>query len=502
MNSTTKVVGQVAYKDAAGNTTYRTYTQYKQTVIASDDNGYNQGLKNTESVSLTGLKDNELNKSYDYLRMEDYTGSIKSTNTQVPTLMTANGRITRYQAYTYTPGRDPKSTKGSGNPHRDSTTGLITNFKDDKGNQILEQNPKSLGVDKEYPKVLVDPNKSDDPLVGAYKYDYTLEIQDNLKAEIKKIKDNLNIPSAYNRLELNKKFHQEFNRFHVQYPDYFMNNTIGYVFFTRPDLNLFEPNSDVILSQIANDPQLYYVIKANPETAKLLTAGYSSDHHFNTLLSNTVMSLDISDMAIDTLETGETMTGFKTQYAKSNVRSLTAGTLSITFPEIYNMAITQMHQLWCGYESGVYRGSLKPKDEYIWYKELDYACDIYYFLVDAEDMIIRYWAKYIGCFPLNVNHSVFSHNGENQINHPSLNISYAYFGREDMSLQTFYEFNKNSGGIDKNNYIYRANYIPQLGSSGSTWSGAPFIEPISRPAAKGWSVQSELYALRFKPSYA
>lgn len=326
-------------------------------------------------------------------------------------------------------------------------------------------------------------------------YDYTVTIQKDILDSIKAIKRNLNVPSAYTRLELNKLFHTQFNRFRIQYPDYFMNNTIGYVVFTRPDLNLY--SGDQILSQVANDPQLYYIMKANPQTAKSLTKGFSSAHHFNPLLSNTIMSLDVSDESIDTLETGETFTGYKTQYAKSNIRSMTAGTISLTFPETYNAAITHLHQLWCAYESGVYRGSLKPKDDYIWGKELDYACDIYYFLLDAEDMIIRYWCKYTGCFPLNVNKSVFSFNGDTQLNHPSLNVSYAYFAREDMSLVNLNEFNNNSGG-SSSNFRYKANYIPDIGSGGNTWSGTPYVASITK--GTGFSRDAELYALRFRPS--
>lgn len=327
-----------------------------------------------------------------------------------------------------------------------------------------------------------------------YIYDYTLSIQSDIISAIQKEKENLNIPSAYSRRELNKLFHTKFNRFRIQYPDYFMNNTLAYVVMTRPDLNLF--SSDFTpLDQIMNDPQMYYIMKADIETAKTLTKDYSASHHFNPLLSNTLTSIDISDESIDTLETGETFTGFKTQYAKSNIRSMTAGTINLKFPETYNMAITHAHQIWCTYESCVYRGSMKPRDKYIWGKELDYACDIYYFLLDVEDMIIRYWCKYTGCFPLNVNKSVFSYDAGSQLNHPELSVTYAYFAREDMSALTLNEFNNNAGG-DTSNFKYRANYIPSLGVSGNTWANAPYVETITQ--GNGMGRTSYLYALRFR----
>lgn len=325
-------------------------------------------------------------------------------------------------------------------------------------------------------------------------YDYMINIQSDMRQAFLTLKKDLNIPSAYTRLELNKLFNTQFNRFRTEFPDYFLNNTLGYCAITRPDLYLFNEDGSMH-SQISNDPQLYYIAKANPVIAKSLTKNYTSAHHFIPLLTNTITSLDVSDESIDTLETGETFTGFKTQYAKSNIRSMTAGTISVKFPETYNMGITHMHQMWCTYESGVYRGVLKPKDQYIWSKVLDYACDIYYFLVDVEEMIIRYWCKYIGCFPLNVNKSAFSHDVSSQISHPDINVTYAYFTRDDMNPITLTEFNNNSGGINSS-FRYKANYIPAQGISGNTWANAPFVQGIK--VKTGFLEDGELFALRFK----
>lgn len=339
-----------------------------------------------------------------------------------------------------------------------------------------------------------DTDESKNASSGDYIYDYTLKVQSEIIDAIQKEKENLNIPSAYSRRELNNLFHTKFNRFRIQYPDYFMNNTLAYVVMTRPDLNLFSSDGNPN-TQIMNDPQMYYIMKADVETAKTLTKDYSATHHFNPLLSNTITSIDVSDESIDTLETGETFTGFKTQYAKSNIRSMTAGTINLKFPETYNMAITHAHQIWCTYESCVYRGSMKPHDKYIWGKELDYACDIYYFLLDTEDMIIRYWCKYTGCFPLNVNKSVFSYDAGSQLNHPELSVTYAYFAREDMSALTLNEFNNNAGG-NVSSFKYRANYVPSIGVSGNTWANAPYVETVKQ--GNGMGRNSYLYALRFR----
>lgn len=467
---------QIAYKDEKGNALYQTYANKLTTV------------QPTSAPTQTLVTDESIDKQYDTISM------TTPTKTKLPSAPADHNygkteTMIVEEPYEYIDNIPLGPSIVEQVPRQGTRNRSVTV---PKGSELLQQNAY------QYP---VTQNRETS---GRWKYDYTIDIQSDIMNGIKAIKKNLNIPSAYSRLELNRLFHTKFNRFRVQYPDYFMNNTLGYVFFTRPDLNLFssatdnsesEDGSD-IHQQIRSDPQLFYIMGANAETAKSLTKSYDSSHHFNPLLSNTVMSLDVSDESIDTLETGETFTGFKTQYAKSNIRSMTAGTVSITFPETYNATLTQLHQLWCAYESGVYRGTLKPKEEYIYGKELDYACDIYYFLVDAEDMIIRYWCKYTGCFPLNVNKSIFSFSGETQINHPNLNVTYAYFAREDMSLMNLYEFNNNSGGVP-NTFRYKANYIPSLGGGGNTWSDAPFVMKIN--VQNGFMNDSTLYALKFRP---
>ena len=96
-----------------------------------------------------------------------------------------------------------------------------------------------------------------------------------------------------------------------------------------------------------------------------------------------------------------------------------------------------------------------------------------------------------------MNKSVYSYSGDTPINHPSLNVTYAYFAREDLSLVTLVEFNNNAKA-NNTNFRYKADYIPALGTSGTTWSGPPFVTKIKR--STGFSRDAELYSLRFMNS--
>ena len=210
-------------------------------------------------------------------------------------------------------------------------------------------------------------------------------------------------------------------------------------------------------------------------------------HNFNPLLSNMSQSLEIQDDSVDTVDMGETFTGYKMQYSKHNIKSITAGQLSIKFKETYNLAITNMHQLWVDYQSNVYKGIFLPKTEHIWAKELDYACNIYYFLLDQDGETIRFWSKYYGCFPVNVPKSSFSFDSGSQVSFPELSVTYNYIYKSDLSPRTLVEFNHDSGdGRSNNKYVYVPTYAGEATSknhknlnknhSGSTWVGVPYVQ--------------------------
>lgn len=324
-------------------------------------------------------------------------------------------------------------------------------------------------------------------------YNWTIALN-SLKNDILKIKKNLNAPSAYNRLQLAKLTNTKFNRYKIEYGDYRLKPTIGYVVFTRPDLNLFDEDKK-LLPQIANDPQLYYIWRNNPTTMKQLTLDWANGHKFIPLLTNQVTALDVLDETVDTMETGETFSGFKMQYAKNSIRSLTSGSISVKFPETADLAITHMFQTWCSYESGVYRGSLIPKDDYCMYKILDYACNIYYFLMDT-DMTIKFWSVYYGAFPTNVNKSIFSFDLGSDSGMSDVNVSFAYFHKLDMDTRSLVDFNNISGGVTTG-LAYKLNTSKDicLGGGGDTWSGAPFIEAVK--TSNGITTVDE-FKLRFR----
>lgn len=332
-----------------------------------------------------------------------------------------------------------------------------------------------LHSNAQYPKRVSGSKKY--PVYNYYMdYDSKLGYSQTLKDMYRIIKKNMNIPSYYSRQEINKLYHSSFNRFHVEHPDVYLRTTIPVVIFTRPDLNLFTTSGEKN-DMIASDVRCNYTLENNRYCARLLTdRGTGKElHKFNPLLSNLAQSLEVADDSLDSLETGETFTGYKMSYAKHNIKSITSGNLTIKFKETFDLAVTHTHQLWVDYESNVYKGIFEPKREYIYNKELDYACDIYYFLLDSDGETIKFWSKYYGCYPLNVPKSVYSYDFGSRVEFPELQVSYNYIYKEDLSPTALVEFNMNAGTNGNKTYDYVPAYNATLGQCNTTWVGTPFI---------------------------
>lgn len=329
-------------------------------------------------------------------------------------------------------------------------------------------------------------------------YDYKTNY-DELEDALRIIKDNMNIPSFYTQQQINKLTHENFNRYRIEYPDLYMRSTIPVVVFTRPDLNLFSANTEgSFVEHIGNDPRTHYTLLKNEKIGRLLTSeGYGNiSHNFNPLLSNLAQNLEIADDSIDLLEMGETFTGYKMQYAKHNIKSITSGTINIKFKETYDLSITDTHQLWVDYQSNVYRGSFKPKRQHIYERSLDYACNVYYFLLDQDGETIKFWSKYFGVFPNNVPKSAFGFDMGAQVSYPEVSVTYSYIYKEDLSPLSLVEFNHDAGDASLG-YNYIKNYTPTLGHSGKTWVGVPFVSAFTYNS--GVKSNAKGFKLRWRP---
>lgn len=304
-------------------------------------------------------------------------------------------------------------------------------------------------------------------------HDYFMDVS-FIENDLKQLKNNLNIFSDMTFREINRNLFNKFNRWRMAFPDYNLSKSTSYIFFTRPDLNLLEnvnASNYILTKQFEKDPYFYYLYKNNMNILLSLTSEFSKEHDFHPFLSNLSNSFEVSDQYIKTIEIGETLTGYKVQYGKNNIESKTSGTFGISYTDDRELTIYKTHKAWIEYISKVFRGECSPKEEYLKGKIIDYACSVYYFLCGPSDEIL-FWTKCYGVFPTNEPSSAFSWAKDSMVKIPNYTINYAYAFKEDFNPLILSEFNMNSKG----NYTYLKSYEKNLLTSGTTLTGAPFIE--------------------------
>lgn len=271
-----------------------------------------------------------------------------------------------------------------------------------------------------------------------------------------------------------------FNRYRLMHPDSVLGNTKGYVFFTRPDLNI---NNQIASTDIG---LLFYNMATQHAgiVGELLKDTYP-EHQFNTLLCNRCTGLDIQDETLETKEIGESLTGWKLNYGISTTKSKTANTVTTSFIDDEQLSVYLIFKLWCEYITAVSRGTVSPKDVYKRSKIIDYATSIYYFLCAEDGESIVFWTKFTGCIPTTIPSSNFSDSTDTSIKMPKYSIQWQYAFKKDYDPFSLAEFNHLTGS----DFSYVNNYNSETARSYQTIVGAPFVDT---------NTGGRLFKLRFR----
>lgn len=275
--------------------------------------------------------------------------------------------------------------------------------------------------------------------------------------------------------DLQKKLYNSFNRNKVAFPDKELPKTFAYVFFTRPDLNILTRSSGStnfsLTSQMDRDKKYQYLWENNPWCLKSLVLSGNPYHKFMVLLSNEALSFEVGDVALKTIEHGETYNGNKIIYGHSDQEANAAGEMSIRYIDTINLDVFKLHLAWTDYISKVSRGVFEPKRTYMKERILDYAVSCYYFLCGPDGNTILYWQKLTGVFPINTSENTFSWDSGTLLAKPEINIKYAYSFKSSMDMLTIHEFNElSSTSITGKPILDKYNI-----QTGSTMTHAPHV---------------------------
>lgn len=324
-----------------------------------------------------------------------------------------------------------------------------------------------------------------------YKYNYEMDYADNgFITALNDIKKSINFHED-SSIQLFERYAKYYNRFKVATPDDTLTRTFAHVFFTRPDCNIcYTSGSDhlTLSDEVKNDPDYLREFKNNPGLLMQLSQAVGLNHEFMMLPSNRVNSFECKDRTIKSDTYGKTYRGNSISYGKSIDESTAASEVSISFTDDRDLHLFRMHQLWVEYISDVNKGRLRPMQNHLTNRCLDYACSAYYIVCAENGEDIIYWSKLYGVFPTNIPDSVMTWNKSQYITNPEISITYQYSFKKDWHAETIAEFNLNSSG----DRIYLPSYNPYTMSTGNTWVGAPFIEMVKDNLGR------TVYKLRFR----
>lgn len=240
-----------------------------------------------------------------------------------------------------------------------------------------------------------------------------------------------------------------------------------YLFFTKPDLNIFQRNDSrhgeagaygEVSDQLhpALEPLAFWqeLRDKYPEVLGCLQASknintspnnikVSSQDPFNHLLSNMVQSnLDVPgmDSSSEAIDTPINLYGVGYKYRGSGEASDDTFDFSLEFKDTKFLPIYYFFKAYEDYETKKHHGTIAPWVDYIEKKILHDQYCIYKFLVDEDGETILYYAKYYGVKSYNLPRDVFNATSfDNGLSY-SINFNAAFV--EDMDPLILMDFNK------------------------------------------------------------
>lgn len=161
---------------------------------------------------------------------------------------------------------------------------------------------------------------------------------------------------------------------------------------------------------------------------------------FLPIFTNCATNISLSDTALETGNAFYTREGYNMIIPRNTTPSEAANTLSITIDETDNLDFYKLTQIWVDYIKNIANGTFSANPEMISNNMLDYTCSIYYFMLGPDGRTIKYWCRYVGCFPLSKNTSPFGYQkGSHDL--ISYDIPFAYTLKEEMNPQILEDFN-------------------------------------------------------------
>ena len=180
-----------------------------------------------------------------------------------------------------------------------------------------------------------------------------------------------------------------------------------YIFFSKPDLNLFVDNAGTVNPSIVNNcPDLYMKIIRNPGAARALQASFNGINKgaggIINQLTNMCNSADWPSMGLSKKEGPKNIKGQSVSYGGDFMEATDQSEMEVSFIDNRDRDVEMMMEIWTEYIEGVNNGTISKKSQYISNNTVDYAINIYVMTLD-ETYNILYFGMAGACYPLTVN---------------------------------------------------------------------------------------------------
>lgn len=276
-----------------------------------------------------------------------------------------------------------------------------------------------------------------------------------------------------------------------------------FLFFTKPDLNIFKRDSKtgtLLGGPMLNDyldtiPYWRDLAENRSRIIRALQLSANPTDNFNHLLQNQVRSnLEIPGLSAETFDTAVNMYGVGLSYRGSSESADNGHTFSLEFKDTKWLDIYYFFKTYDEYEVLKHHGAVAPYRYYIENRILHDQFSIYKFIVDEDMETIIYWCKLYGVMPTSVPRDTFNTASfDNGISY-SVDFKASFF--EDMRPEILSDFNAISGPY-YNTLPYQINiYNTELGRVDGRPAQAAYIEAVS----SNRSPNKYVYKLRWRGS--
>lgn len=280
----------------------------------------------------------------------------------------------------------------------------------------------------------------------------------------------------------------KFKRYNVIDPYNHMGLTREYVFFTKPNLQIFitnnsSENSGNLREYLLNQSIFLDAYYNRPLVLMELHRDYYPANPFNTLLSNSVSAnIDLPDISTaNDYETGKTVLGSSIFYRGNSWESDENFEFSVEFTDSRKLEVYMWFKLFDEYERLKHLGRIYQNQDaagdpakYIFDKKIHDQFSIYKFIVSEDGESIIHYSKFTGVYPKSVPRASFGDMPADGIFKFTVNFKAAFV--EDMNPVILNEFNTLSKTMESSTQdMVEAGFIPEYDGWSGDWMYRPII---------------------------